>query len=179
MLTRTSEETSKIMRSIRSKDTKPEICVRKFLHSCGFRYRLHSKKLPGKPDIVLPKYKLIIQVHGCFWHTHGPTCLNKSKPPKSNIPYWGPKLERNKARDLDVETQLRKLGWEVLTIWECALEGVRAESTLTDLATFIRLKGITANTNPTNSKVPTLSQVLSEAMTCDDHARSLQTSVPY
>jgi DNA mismatch endonuclease (patch repair protein) len=107
---------SETMSRIRSKDTKPEMLVRKALHRLGFRFRVHVRDLPGCPDIVLPKYSTIIQVKGCFWHGH--TCRD-GRLPKSNREYWVPKLLRNKERDISNERKLRRMGWSVRTLWEC------------------------------------------------------------
>lgn len=104
------------MSRIRSKDTQPELAVRKALHRLGFRFRLHRSDLPGKPDIVLPKWKSVILVHGCFWHGHR-GC--EEHTPSSNIDYWAPKLARNKERDRQNLKNLRALGWKCLVIWEC------------------------------------------------------------
>jgi DNA mismatch endonuclease (patch repair protein) len=115
----TAAERSRNMASIRSKDMKPELAVRKVAHRLGFRFRLHRKDLPGKPDLVFPKYRAAIFVHGCFWHQHGePSCLD-GRPPKSNLTYWGPKLARNAARDEASRAQLETQGWRVLVVWEC------------------------------------------------------------
>lgn len=108
------------MSRIRSANTKPEIMVRKFLFSKGFRYRLHGKKLPGKPDIVLSKFKIVIFVHGCFWHGHE-NC-NYYVIPKSNTQYWVDKINNNKIRDLKYESHLKKMGWRVFIIYECELK---------------------------------------------------------
>jgi DNA mismatch endonuclease, patch repair protein len=116
----TKEERSRNMAAIKSVDTKPEWIVRRLLFSLGYRYRLHDKKLPGKPDIVLPKYKTIIFIHGCFWHRH--EGCRRANLPKSNRNYWLPKIERNVQRDADNETKLKKLGWKVITIWECQIK---------------------------------------------------------
>ena len=105
------------MSRIRSKNTIPEVKVRSILHSLGYRFRLHRKDLPGKPDIVLPKYKTVIFVHGCFWHQHD-NC-QRSHTPQSNQSYWGPKLSGNVARDKRVKNELKDLGWTVKTLWEC------------------------------------------------------------
>lgn len=111
---------SHIMAKISSKNTKPEIIVRKILHSKGYRFRLHRKDLPGKPDIVLPKYKRIIFVNGCFWHRHN--CKLGNHLPKTNIEYWETKLKNNSMRDkLNIE-KLTSLGWKVLIIWECSVK---------------------------------------------------------
>lgn len=114
-----TKQRSSIMSKIKSKDTKPEITVRKHLHALGYRFRLHDKKLPGKPDIVLKKYKSAIQVRGCFWHQHG---CKYSNVPKSNKTYWIPKLKQNKKRDRLNDKKLKKLGWKIIVIWECKLQ---------------------------------------------------------
>ncbi len=107
------------MSKIRSKNTAPEILVRKHLHSLGYRFRLHDKKLPGKPDIVLKKHRTAIQVRGCFWHQHG---CKFSNSPKSNTSYWLPKLEKNKERDKLNDKKIKKLGWKLIVIWECMID---------------------------------------------------------
>jgi DNA mismatch endonuclease (patch repair protein) len=104
------------MAHIRSKDTKPEMIVRRALHRLGYRFRLHVRDLPGRPDIVLPRYRKIIQVKGCFWHGHN--CVDGHLP-KSNLEYWMPKLRRNKERDSVTDRKLRGLGWSVRNLWEC------------------------------------------------------------
>lgn len=106
------------MSQIGHTDTKPEILVRKGLHRRGFRYRLHTKDLPGKPDIVLPKYKTVIFVHGCFWHGHK-NC-RYFRFPKTNTDFWEKKITRNRERDVEVRQRLVELGWRVLIVWECA-----------------------------------------------------------
>ena len=108
-----------MMASIKSKNTKPEMLVRKFLHGHGFRYRLHDKSLPGKPDIVLPKYKTIILIHGCFWHRHSGCVL--AYTPKSNVEVWQKKFADNVKRDIEVLNELTNAGWKVLIVWECRL----------------------------------------------------------
>ena len=115
------------MSRIRSKNTAPEELVRKYLFSKGFRYRKNDRKLPGKPDIVLPKYKTVIFVNGCFWHLHN---CEKFKWPKSNQEYWVPKLENNARRDHDNYNILRELGWNVIIVWECELSKKKREETL-------------------------------------------------
>ena len=115
----TPQKRSENMGRIRSIDTKPELLVRKYLHSNGFRYRLHSHILPGKPDIVLSKYKAIIQVNGCFWHNHG---CKYMRIPLSNSLYWETKLKRNSDRDDYNNNLLMELGWRVLIVWECAIK---------------------------------------------------------
>ena len=119
------------MQHIRSTNTKPECIVRKFLFSHGFRYRKHDKRYPGTPDIVLPKYRTIIFVHGCFWHMHeGHSCFVM---PKSNQNYWRPKLERNRQRDSENISCLQAMGWNVILIWECELKSDVRMKTLDDL----------------------------------------------
>jgi DNA mismatch endonuclease (patch repair protein) len=105
------------MSKVRGKDTKPEKIVRSLLHSMGYRFRLHRKDLPGKPDIVLPKYKTVIFVHGCYWHQH-PDC-KRAFVPKSNQGYWKQKLDGNVQRDLDNMNQIAMMGWKPFVIWEC------------------------------------------------------------
>lgn len=116
-----SKETrSKNMAAVSGKNTKPELLIRKALHRLGFRYRLHVKVLPGKPDLVLPKYKAIIFVNGCFWHQHD---CHLFKWPSTRKEFWHAKIEGNKSRDIEAIKQLRSAGWRVLTIWECSLKG--------------------------------------------------------
>lgn len=119
------------MSKIRSVDTKPEDMVRKYLFSKGLRYRKNVKALPGKPDIVLPKYKTIIFVNGCFWHGHQ-NCKYFVMP-KSNTEYWKNKISNNIARDQIIYERLSNLGWNILTIWECELKKDKRESTLEHL----------------------------------------------
>ncbi len=108
---------SLLMSKVRSQDTVPELVVRRTTHALGFRFRLHSRSLPGTPDIVLPKYRSVIFVHGCFWHGH--RRCRKSKRPTTNISFWDEKLGKNERRDKSNILKLRKLGWRVLVIWEC------------------------------------------------------------
>ncbi len=112
------------MSRIGSSNTKPEITVRSLLHQMGYRFRLHRKDLPGKPDIVLPKYRTIIFVHGCFWHRHSGCKFTSS--PKSRIDFWEDKFRKNIERDLDTQTRLENLNWKVLTVWECETSDVPA-----------------------------------------------------
>lgn len=107
------------MSQIKSKNTKPEITLRKALFARGFRYRVNVGNLPGKPDIVLPKYKTIIFVHGCFWHGH-PGC-KYAYIPKSNTEFWATKISTNRERDITTERKLIELGWHVITVWECEI----------------------------------------------------------
>lgn len=116
----TPEARSRMMSGIRGKNTKPELLIRKLLHGKGFRYRLHDRKLPGKPDIVLPRFRAAILIHGCFWHGHD---CHLFKWPSSNEIFWKEKLTKNKSVDEHSCQQLHDSGWRVLTIWECALKG--------------------------------------------------------
>ena len=108
---------SRVMRSIRKTNTSPEMAVRRIIHRLGFRYRLHVRELPGTPDIVLPRLRKVVVVHGCFWHQHAGCRL--AKLPRSRPEYWLPKLARNQERDQIAEKALAALGWRVLVIWEC------------------------------------------------------------
>ncbi len=119
------------MSRIRSKDTKPEMIVRKFLFRKGFRYRLHDKKLPGSPDIVMKRRKTVIFIHGCFWHSH--EGCRYAVMPKSNVEYWQPKIQRNKTKDNFAYDQLLKLNWKVIVIWECMLKKTVQPQTLEEL----------------------------------------------
>ena len=116
------------MSQIKGKDTKPEMLVRNFLHSHGFRYKLHDKKLLGKPDIVLPKYKTVIEVQGCYWHGHHG--CKYFKLTKSNTDFWKEKIGRNIERDTINHKKLKQNGWAVLIIWECELRPSRIKDTL-------------------------------------------------
>jgi DNA mismatch endonuclease (patch repair protein) len=115
---------SELMSLIRSKDTSPELIIRRLVHGLGFRYRLHVDDLPGKPDLVFSRLKKIVEVRGCFWHQH--RGCHDSHIPKSQTEYWGPKLARNVKRDKQNEKRLRSLGWQVLAVWECELKDTRA-----------------------------------------------------
>lgn len=113
------EQRSARMRRIRSKDTKPEMAVRRLVHALGYRYRLHDRKIHGTPDLAFPSRRKLIMVHGCFWHLH-PGC-KQARLPKSRIGYWGPKLKANRARDARIKEALVTDGWAVLVLWECEL----------------------------------------------------------
>ncbi|MGI8545219.1 MAG: very short patch repair endonuclease [Aridibacter sp.] len=116
----TAEQRKRNMTAIKSRHTKPEIIVRSIIHRLGFRFRLHDKKLPGKPDIVLNRHKKIILVHGCFWHMHD--CKRGNVTPKTNTEYWQKKRFKNVERDSQNLTAYKKEGWKVLTIWECEIK---------------------------------------------------------
>jgi DNA mismatch endonuclease (patch repair protein) len=128
----TPEQRSRCMSHIHSKDTKPEMIVRKYLFSQGYRYRLHVRKLPGTPDMVLRKYHTVIFVNGCFWHGH--EGCQYYVLPKTRTDYWRAKIERNKERDLKERLELKHLGWHVIQIWECQLKPKEREATLKALA---------------------------------------------
>lgn len=127
---------SEIMSKVKSKNTALEIIVRSQLHRAGFRFRLHVKELPGVPDIVLPKYRTVIFVHGCFWHQH-PSC-KKATIPKQNRTFWSAKLARNVERDEQARTRLSELGWRVLTIWECETKPSKLPNTIAWLIEKLR-----------------------------------------
>ena len=122
---------SAVMSRIRNRDTKPEMIVRRALHAAGLRYRLHCKKLPGRPDLVFPGRRIVLFVHGCFWHQHG---CRLSHAPASRLDYWGPKLQRNKERDAESARALATSGWKGMHIWECE---TRAPGVLAGLAAKI------------------------------------------
>ncbi len=111
---------SEIMRKVRSRDTGPELWIRREIHKAGFRYRVHDIQLAGKPDLVFPRYHLAVFVNGCFWHGHN--CTRGARVPATNTEYWKQKIRRNRERDRESYRILRKLGWRVATIWECQLE---------------------------------------------------------
>ena len=114
------------MRAVKSKDTKPEMAIRRLTHALGFRFRLHRKDLPGSPDLVFPARRKVIFVHGCFWHGHD--CTRGARVPQNNRPFWLAKIARNKARDGKTLALLTELRWEPLVIWECELQKQSAVS---------------------------------------------------
>lgn len=127
MDTLTAQQRSSLMSRIRGKDTRPEMLVRSVAHRMGLRFRLHAKRLPGKPDLVFAKHRTVLFVHGCFWHRHG---CKLAPMPKSRQDYWGPKFERNVRRDAQHRAALEAAGWRVEVIWECEArteEQVRAQ----------------------------------------------------
>lgn len=154
---KTPKERSRNMAAIRSSDTKPEMLVRRYLHSMGWRYGLHNKKLPGSPDIVMRRFKTVIFVHGCFWHGHD-NC-KYFRLPKSNTEFWQTKIDKNRARDERDREALHRLGWRVIIIWECELktEALRQK-------TFQKL-----------------SQIFSGSYTaqCDTYAEAAEPELPY
>ena len=129
---------SRMMSGIRGKDTKPELVVRRGLHALGFRYRLHDRRLPGKPDIVLPRWRAAIQINGCFWHGHDCALF---RWPGTRQEFWRSKIGRNVERDREVEGVLDRAGWRVLTVWECALKGparIGADAVINGAADWLR-----------------------------------------
>ncbi|HEY0293658.1 MAG TPA: very short patch repair endonuclease [Hansschlegelia sp.] len=122
MRAETPAERSATMRAVKSRDTKPEMIVRRAAHALGYRFRLHRKDLPGSPDLVFPSRRKAVFVHGCFWHGHD--CARGARAPKANAEYWSAKIARNMARDERVRGELAELGWETLTIWECELKAL-------------------------------------------------------
>lgn len=127
------------MSAVKGKDTKPEMIVRKYLFSKGLRFRLHVKSLPGNPDIVLPKYKTVVFINGCFWHGHNG--CKYSHLPKSNVEFWENKITANKSRDTGNEIKLKQMGWRVIRVWECEIKRVQVRTeTLEKL--YNRIKGI-------------------------------------
>ena len=133
------EKRSDIMSLVKSKNTKPELLVRKFLHSQGFRYSIHDKKLPGKPDIKLTKYKTVVFVNGCFWHGHDKDCGYLM--PKTNEKFWSTKILRNIERDKTNAQKLINAGWKVVVVWECELKKSRLDTTLRKLIEKIKFTG--------------------------------------
>lgn len=129
----TPAKRSAIMSRITGKNTKPEIIVRKIVHSFGYRFRLHRADLPGKPDLALPRHRKIIFVNGCFWHGHAE--CPRAKLPTSNITFWQEKIGKNKARDVEVKRRLRLAGWKVLVLWQCEIS--RRDDLLRRLRTFL------------------------------------------
>lgn len=127
----TIEQRHKNMAAVKSKDTKPEMVVRKYLWSRGFRYRVNNPRLPGHPDIVLRKYHTCIFVNGCFWHGH--EGCKYYRMPKTNTEFWERKISRNRERDREEQKQLARMGWHCITVWECELKGERREKTLESL----------------------------------------------
>lgn len=131
------EERHRVMASVKQKNTRPELKVRYFLHSQGLRYRLHDRFLPGKPDIILPKYRTIIFVNGCFWHGHEDDNCKLARTPKSNVGFWLKKVNDNKSRDSANIKKLTALGWWVILVWECYLS---EKNYLDDLVVFIKTR---------------------------------------
>lgn len=115
-------ERSRIMRAVKSRDTAPEMAVRRLLYSMGYRYRLHRRDLPGKPDLTFQSRRKVIFIHGCFWHGHD--CKRGARVPKNNREYWETKIARNRERDIQHYEELNIMGWDILVIWECQLKEI-------------------------------------------------------
>jgi DNA mismatch endonuclease, patch repair protein len=141
--TRTPEQRRRIMQAVKTRDTGPEMTVRRILYRLGYRYRLNAKKLPGRPDIVFPGRKRVIFVHGCFWHSHG---CRKGQAPKSRLDYWQPKLKMNRERDAAQVLALEALGWSVLTVWQC--ETGDPEALIAKLQVFMDAASKSASARP-------------------------------
>lgn len=140
-----SKTRSRMMAGIKGKNTRPEILVRSALHRRGFRFKLHDKTLPGKPDLVLPKYKAVINIHGCFWHGHD---CKFFKVPSTRTDFWLAKINGNKSRDGLQKEALLEQGWRVLTVWECALRGKKADTlqlTINSISDWLMSKSPTAS----------------------------------
>ena len=131
------EARSALMSRIRAKDTRPEVYVRRLVHSMGYRYRLHRRDLPGTPDMVFPSRHKIIFMHGCFWHLHDDPKCKLARMPNSNQAFWKPKLERNRERDKANRAKLEALGWEVLIIWECQVRNKDPEPLRQQVRVFL------------------------------------------
>ncbi len=129
-----SEGRRRNMQANRSTDTKPELTIRRLLHAMGYRFRLHVKDLPGRPDIVFTAKRKVIEVHGCFWHAHG--CTPLGQPPKSRKDYWGPKLLANRERDARKAQALGDAGWQLFVVWECEVRS-NADAVLKKLSRFL------------------------------------------
>lgn len=133
---------SAVMRAVKSKDTTPELVMRRLVHGMGYRYRLHVKELPGKPDLVFPRRRKVILVNGCFWHGH--SCKRGARQPKANAEYWRLKVQRNRDRDRQTEKALREAGWDVLTIWECQTAASQRDELRSAIVQFLGLPGRSA-----------------------------------
>ncbi len=135
----TKEDRSWNMSRIRAKNTKPEMLVRRLLHRAGFRFRIHNRKLPGNPDIVLPRFRTVIFVHGCYWHRH-PGC-REATIPRTNQDYWLPKFERTVQRDREAQQELLAHGWKVILLWECEIERANSDEMVAMLTEEIGRRG--------------------------------------
>ncbi|MCB1921151.1 MAG: DNA mismatch endonuclease Vsr [Candidatus Competibacteraceae bacterium] len=135
-MTEVTDLRRRTMRAVKSRDTKPEMIVRRLVHRAGHRYRLHRADLPGKPDLTFSKKKKIIFVHGCFWHGHN--CKRGARQPRQNAEYWIQKISHNKERDIKEQETLQAMGWKVLVIWECQLKLKNREAVDQQIMTFLR-----------------------------------------
>lgn len=135
MVDRVDKQTrGRIMAAVHSKDTKPELALRKALFKLGFRYRIHVKRLPGKPDMSFPQYRAVVFINGCFWHWHG--CKN-TRLPSDNAEYWNAKIKRNRQRDKENYEKLLSNGWRVLIVWECALGKTKLNNTINQVRNWL------------------------------------------
>ena len=137
---------SRIMAAVRGKDTKPELALRKALHARGFRYRLHGKGLPGRPDLVFPKYHAVCFIHGCFWHRHQD--CRYATTPKTSVPFWETKFSATVTRDQRNHTTLLEAGWRVAIVWECSLRGKRLMATVSEIAEWLASDSSAYSTDP-------------------------------
>ncbi len=133
----TKSERSRVMRAVKSTDTTPELVVRRLVHALGYRFRLHRRDLPGRPDIVLPRLGKAIFVHGCFWHRH--RCEAGQSTPATRVDYWQAKFDRNVARDRRTLRRLRREGWTVLVVWECQTRAAKREALRNRIQRFLEL----------------------------------------
>jgi len=117
-----SAAVSAVMRANRSEDTRPEMIVRRLLFRLGYRYRLHDRRLPGRPDVAFSRRRKVVFIHGCFWHQHRSSQCQLRSVPSSHIDYWNAKLKRNEERDIENQEQLRQSGWDILVVWECEIQ---------------------------------------------------------
>ena len=145
------EERSRVMGLVKQKNTRPEMAVRSFLHKHGFRFRLHDKSLSGKPDIVLPKCRAVVFVHGCFWHGHKATTCKLARMPKSRVRFWKTKILSNARRDRANAQKLKAVGWNVLVVWECEIDSVVHMSTLLEQLRQLSVADNTIKTNKSNT----------------------------
>ena len=144
----TPEKRSAIMARIKGQNTKPEILVRKLVHSLGYRFRLHKHKLPGKPDLVLPRFEKVIFVHGCFWHGH--VACSRATLPSTNVDFWQKKILGNTTRDAKVKRELKRSGWQVLVVWQCQTTDIPALTAR--LLRFLRKQRTTCGTNNASTR---------------------------
>lgn len=135
MDTLSPSERSARMAKVRGRDSKPEMLVRRLVYAMGFRYRLHDRRLPGTPDLVFPRLRKVIFVHGCFWHRHPDPACKLARMPKSRLDFWAPKLQGNRERDLRRQGELEALGWQSMVVWECQLR--HKEQLENDLRAFL------------------------------------------
>ena len=170
----TIEQRHRNMAAIRSSSTKPELKLRHALWHMGFRYRVNDKRLPGKPDIVLPKYRTVIFIHGCFWHGHK-GCKYYTVP-KTNTAFWVAKVSRNQERDKEVWRQLEAKGWFVIIVWECQLKAARLQETVEAVASEIRKNGESYQSIQSDRKIARASY-LQERRIHKEHVTSLLTEI--